>query len=62
VARAAPAAARVDRLLHQRVTEYVAAASLVDRQQVTGDRLAQQRHQLPAVLPGRRGQQLVIHP
>jgi hypothetical protein len=52
----------VDRLLHQRVPEHVAAVSLVDRQQMTGDRLAQQRHELPAVPPGRRGQQLVVHP
>ena len=34
----------VDRLLHQGVAEDVAAAGLVDRQQVACDRLAQQRH------------------
>jgi hypothetical protein len=36
----------VDRLLHQRVPEDVAAAGLVDGQHVVGDRLAQPPHEL----------------
>jgi hypothetical protein len=52
----------VDRLLHQRVPEDVAAAGLLDRQHVTANRLAQQPHQLLGLLADHRRQQLMVHP
>jgi hypothetical protein len=52
----------VDRLLDQGMAEGVGVAGLVDGQDVAGDRLAQQPHQLLGVLVDHLGQQLVVHP